>query len=157
MFCDFGTIQGSRSKRPDAGYCWLCTHVAKHFVNDTHVAGISVTISVWCLLYPAHRPIAFASFLLCVRLDFLSLYLFQRPSMEFENATRGESALFVSPWGSKAQIKLLPGQSLPMMLRGPRRFSFLELRFQIPISLLVLAPIVHGALNDDFKLRNEHL
>ena len=43
------------------------------------------------------------------------------------------------------------------MLRGPLRFSFLELRFQIPISLLVLAPMVHGALNDDFKMRNKHL
>ena len=56
-----------------------------------------------------------------------------------------------------AQIKLLPEPGLPMMLRGPRRFSFLELRFGIPLSLLVLAPVVHGALHDDFKLRNKHL
>ena len=35
-----------------------------------------------------------------VSLDFLSLYLFQRPSMEFENATRSDLALVGSPWGA---------------------------------------------------------
>ena len=83
--------------------------------------------------------------------------------MEFENATRGDLALVVSQWGDTRNPKVGPNQiiarakSVNAVERALQFFSSPELRFQIPILLVVLAPVVHGALNADFKSQNNHL
>ena len=83
--------------------------------------------------------------------------------MKFEKATRGDLARVVSQWGDTRNPKVGPNQIITCVKlvnaveRALLFFSSPELRFQIPIFLVVLAPVVHSALNADFKSRNNHL
>ena len=83
--------------------------------------------------------------------------------MEFENTTRGDLALVVSQWGDTRNPKVGPNQiiarvkSVNAVERALQFFSRPELRIQINMPLVDLAPVFHGALNADFKSRNNHL